>query len=259
MNSFESVIKGDYTILSWDFAEGGHIVRRCGKQKQVHIQTKNPATMINNCINESLVTSFQQYRETRRKCRPQALVKPKMWSVLQEGHLSPSKDLSPASASFPCCRRRIARLFMEISVSGWFAPRCASLPARFRRCRASAWRLGMAPVVWGPRPGSACEYHVEREERWATALSLDWWKRCQVQLYHVNAHIIQNLKNKTQSSTSWHFNIIWMCVIVVPIFHLQINSNLRVHLFCDFLQKRFDRHLRLKLATRHLFFANIFC
>ena len=31
----------------------------------------------------------------------------------------------------------------------------------------------MAPVVWGPRPGSACEYHVEREERWATALSLD--------------------------------------------------------------------------------------
>ena len=124
-------------------------------------------------------------------------------NLLQEGHLSPSKDLSPASASFPCFSRRIARLFME--VSGWFAPRCASRPARARRCRASAWRLGMmASVVWGPRPGSACEYYVEREERWATALSLDWWKRCQVQLYHVNAHIIQNLKNKTQSSTSWH-------------------------------------------------------
>ena len=159
------------------------------------------------------------------------------WNALQEGHLSPSKDFSPASASFPCFFRRFARLFMDPSVSGWFAPRCASLPARARRCRASAWRLGMAPVVWGPRPGSACEYHVEREERWATALSLDWWKRCQVQLYHVNAHIIQNLKNQTQSSTSWHFNIIWMCVIVVPIFRLQINCNLRVHLFCDFFAK----------------------
>jgi hypothetical protein len=46
--------------------------------KSKYIYKKNPATMINNCINESLVTSFQQYRETRRKCRPQALVKPKM-------------------------------------------------------------------------------------------------------------------------------------------------------------------------------------
>ena len=80
------------------------MVRRCGKQKQVHIQTKNPATMINNCINESLVTSFHQYRETRRKCRPQALVKPKMWSVLQEGHLSSRKTSAqpqPASPAAP--------------------------------------------------------------------------------------------------------------------------------------------------------------
>ena len=88
------------------------------------------------------------------------------WNVLQEGHLSPSKDLSPASASFPCCHRSSARLFMDWSVSGWFAPRCASRPARARRCRASAWRLGMmASVVWGPRPGSACEYYVTMWER----------------------------------------------------------------------------------------------
>ena len=73
------------------------------------------------------------------------------WNALQEGHLSPSKDLSPASASFPCCFRSAARLFMEVSVSGWFVPRCASRPARARRCRASAWCLGMmASVVWGP-------------------------------------------------------------------------------------------------------------
>ena len=58
------------------------------------------------------------------------------------------KTLSPASSSFPCFLRRFARLFMEVSVSGWFAPRCASCPARARRCRASAWHLGMAPVVW---------------------------------------------------------------------------------------------------------------
>ena len=29
-----------------------------------------------------------------------------------------TKDLSPASASFPCCRRSSARLFMEVSVCG---------------------------------------------------------------------------------------------------------------------------------------------
>ena len=41
------------------------MVRRCGKQKQVHIvQTKNPATMINNGINESLpsIDMFMHYR-----------------------------------------------------------------------------------------------------------------------------------------------------------------------------------------------------
>ena len=40
------------------------MVRKCGKQKQVHIQTKKPATMINNCINESLpsIDMFMQYR-----------------------------------------------------------------------------------------------------------------------------------------------------------------------------------------------------
>ena len=104
MNSFESVIKGDYTILSWDFAEGGHMVRRwggVGNKSKYYNRQKKPATMINNCINESLVTSFQQYRETRRKCRPQALVKPKMWSVLQGGYLSstqrPSAQPQPAS------------------------------------------------------------------------------------------------------------------------------------------------------------------
>ena len=164
------------------------------------------------------------------------------WWNVQEGHLSPktSAPPQPASPAFPEGSRGCS----------W---RWASLGDSHRGALPTLQELGGAgppPGVSGwhrwcgaCRPGSACEYHVEREERWATALSLDWWKRCQVQLYHVNAHIIdiiQNLKNKTRSSTSWHFNIIWMCVIVVAIFHLQINSNLRVHLFCDFLQKHFD-------------------
>ena len=50
---------------------------------------------------------------------------------------------------------------------------------RFTPCQSSAVQglrlafFGMAPVVWGPRPGSAWEYHVEREERGTTALCLD--------------------------------------------------------------------------------------
>ena len=127
------------------------MVRRCGKQKQVHIQTKNPATMINNCINESLVTSFQQYQETRRKCRPQALVKPKMWSVLQEGHLSstqrpsaPPPSASPAAAEAPpgcawrwaclgAAHRGVLRALQEIGggvalpgVLGWWRRWCGA-------------------------------------------------------------------------------------------------------------------------------------
>ena len=34
-------------------------------------------------------------------------------NLLQEGHLSSSKDFSPASSSFPCCRRSSARLLMD--------------------------------------------------------------------------------------------------------------------------------------------------
>ena len=57
------------------------------------------------------------------------------------------------------------------------------------------------------RPGSACEYHVEREERWATALSLDWWKRCQVKLYHVNAHIIHEESNAKFDELTFQHNL----------------------------------------------------
>ena len=57
----------------------------------------------------------------KKESRPQALATKKnmpLKNLLQEGHLSPSKDLSPASASFPCSSRRTAKLFMEVSVSG---------------------------------------------------------------------------------------------------------------------------------------------
>ena len=178
---------------------------------------------------------IQQYWEIdKRKSRPQALAKQKIaLGETSSKVTSHPKDLSPASASFPCCCRSPARLFMEVSVSGWFTPRCASRPARARRCRASAWRLGMmASVVWGPRPGSACEYYVSMWERKKDEQWLCVWideKDVKYNCAMKDAHIIQSwfkawrIKHKGR----WvdMFNKIWMWVIFVPIFPLWKNPN----------------------------------
>ena len=60
-----------------------------------------------------------------------------------QGHLSP--DLGLACSSLPRDWRMRARTFTEMSVSGWFAPSCASSPASALRCSSSAWRLELAP------------------------------------------------------------------------------------------------------------------
>ena len=146
------------------------MVRRCGKQKQVHIQTKNPATMINNCINESLVTSFQQYRETRRKCRPQALVKPKMYKNVKRppGRLPLSiQRPQPSLLQLPLLFQKDRQV-----VHGGERVRVIRTEVRFAPCKSSAvqgLRLASRDGTGGVGPAG---------------------------------HIIQNLKNQTQSSTS---------------------------------------------------------
>ena len=158
---------------------------------------------------------IQQYWDIdKRKSRPQALAKQKYALGETSGKVTSlhpktsarPQPASPAAAGAPpgcswrwacpgdSCRGAL-RALQELGgagpppgVSGWH-----------RWCGAPG-QDPPASTMWKGKKGG---------QRHATALSLDWWKRCQVQLYHVNAHIIQNLKNQTQSSTSWHFNIIW--------------------------------------------------
>ena len=55
----------------------------------------------------------------------------------------PPKDLSPASSNFPCCCKRRAKSFMEVSVSGCCGPSWDSQTSKARRCSPSASRLEM--------------------------------------------------------------------------------------------------------------------
>ena len=183
--------------------------------------------------------SNQYWEIEKNKSRPQALAKQKNPLVKRP----PGR--SPVSIQRPQPRlSQLSLLPQEVRqvVHGGQRVRMIRTEVRFAPCKSSAvqgLRLASRDGTGGVGPQARIRLRVPcgKGRKVATALSLDWWKRCQVQLYHVNAHIIQNLKNQTQSSTSWHFNIIWMCVIVVPIFRLQINSNLRVHLFCVFFAK----------------------
>ena len=196
---------------------------------------------------------IQQYRETKRKSTLQALAKPKNALVKRPGR----SPLTPKTSARPQLPLLQSRLFMDWSVSGWIGvvlPSKSSAVEGLRRLG----RLGMAP------------WREEREERWATALSLDSFglmkKMSSTILYHVNAHIIQSLKNKTQSSMSWHFNIIWIYLDVchlrsnLPFAHELQPQNASVLWKHVFSLKRFDslKHLRLKLATRHLA-ASLLC
>ena len=57
------------------------------------------------------------------------------------------KDLGLASSNLPCCRKRLAKLFTAVSVSGCWGPSWDSRPSKARRWRPSAWRLEMER--WG--------------------------------------------------------------------------------------------------------------
>ena len=52
-------------------------------------------------------------------------------------------DLGPASSSLPLFSKSTAKLFMDVSVSGCWAPSWDSRPSKARRQRLSAWRLEM--------------------------------------------------------------------------------------------------------------------